>query len=62
MRTNTHEGHKAHWSLQEVASRAEHMVALASPEAVPDAAAIAKAAREADEILVRTLAGLDGER
>lgn len=54
--------YKAHWSLQEVASRAERMVALASPEAVPEAAAIAKAAREADEILVRSLAGLGGER
>lgn len=54
--------YKAHWALCEVASRAERMVALASSEAVPDAAAIAKAAREADDIMQRCLAGLQGDR
>lgn len=53
--------YKAHWALCEVASRAERMVALASSEAVPDAAAIAKAAREADDIMQRCLAGLQGD-
>ena len=53
--------YKAHWALCEVASRAERMVALASSEAVPDAAAIAKAAREADDIMQRCLAGLRGD-
>lgn len=54
--------YKAHWALCEVASRAERMVALASSEAVPDAAAIAKAAREADDIMQQCLAGLKGGR
>jgi hypothetical protein len=53
--------YKAHWALCEVASRAERMVALASSEAVPDATAIAKAAREADDIMQRCLAGLQGD-
>lgn len=53
--------YKTHWALCEVASRAERMVALASSEAVPDAAAIAKAAREADDIMQRCLAGLQGD-
>lgn len=53
--------YKAHWALCEVASRAERMVALASSEAVPDAAAIAKAAREADDIMQHCLAGLQGD-
>lgn len=53
--------YKAHWALCEVASRAERMVALASSEAVPDAAAIAKAAREADDIMQRCLANLKGD-
>ena len=52
--------YKAHWALCEVASRADRMVALASSEAVPDAVAIAKAAREADAIMQRCLAILKG--
>lgn len=52
--------YKAHWALCEVANRADRMVALASSEAVPDAAAIARAAREADDIMQRCLAGLKG--
>ena len=53
--------YRAHWALCEVASRAERMVALALSEAVPDATAIAKAAREADDIMQRCLAGLQGD-
>lgn len=52
--------YRAHWALCEVVSKADRVVALASPEAVPDAAAIAQAARAADDIMQRCLANLKG--
>lgn len=53
--------YRAHWALCEVVSKADRVVALASPEAAPDAAAIAQAARAADDIMQQCLAGLQGD-
>ena len=54
--------YKAHWALCEVASKAERVAALmaSTPEDVQDAAAIAQAAREADDIMQQCLANLKG--
>ena len=55
--------YKAHWALCEVASKAERIVAPKSstPEDVQEATTIAQAAREADDIMQRCLAGLQGD-
>lgn len=55
--------YKAHWALCEVASKAERIAALKSstPEEAQEATTIAKAAREADDIMQRCLAGLQGD-